>query len=49
MLEQDQATHRSELPRLLSQVAEASQVSVWSVRAEIRRGHLRTTRIGRLL
>ena len=33
---------------LLSEVAEAARVSVWTIRAEIRRGHLRSTRIGRL-
>ena len=44
-------SHRSHLSGLLllSEVAEAARVSVWTVRAEIGRGHLRATRIGRLL
>jgi excisionase family DNA binding protein len=44
-------SHRSHLSGLLlvSEVADAAQVSVWTIRREIRDGHLRATRIRRLL
>lgn len=42
---------RDGLPRLLRlpEVAELAQVSPWLVRAEIRRGNLRASRIGRVV
>lgn len=40
-----------DLPRLmrLREVAERAQVSLWTVRAEIKRGNLIASRIGRIL